>query len=264
MTTILNQSEYSNGQILDDVKLQTINGELFGDKLPHSVAEPHTASDNTEDIGTQTNRWRQGNFAGSVNIGGSPQLATGDVLLGTDGAANGVGMSDGSGTSYRVFRNTNIGYVSRNGTTTASATFNGFGMDTSGRISHGANNAAPSFIEAYNINGRIRSFNTAKAGAVVDETTNTINTSFGFSSLTFVGAGGGRTAIRATFDANSTPPDTNYYVVACSDRIIDSQGGNTLYIQAYIQSKSVSNVELVVEASGGSTAASFLIYWDGV
>jgi hypothetical protein len=264
MTTILNQSEYDNGQVLTDVKLQTINEQLFGDSLPNDAAEPHVNTDGQQDIGTQTNRWRHGNFSDEVRTGNSPSIGNGGFLAGSDGANKGLTCSDSTGTTHRFFRASNIGYVSRGGTNITNPAFAGQGMDTAGRISHGVNNAAPSFIEGYNLNARIRAYNTPKAGAVVDQTTNTINASFGFSSLSFVGAGGGRIAVKATFDANAAPPNTNYYVVGCSDRIIDAQGGNTLYIQMYINSKSTTDVELVVEAAGGSTAASFLIYWEGV
>ena len=77
MTTILNQSEYDNGQVLTDVKLQTINEQLFGDALPNSAAEPHVNTDGQQDIGTQTNRWRHGNFSDEVRTGNNPSIGTG-------------------------------------------------------------------------------------------------------------------------------------------------------------------------------------------
>jgi hypothetical protein len=266
MSTILNQSEYDNGQVLTDVKLQTINEQLFGDSLPNDAAEPHVNTDGQQDIGTQTNRWRHGNFSNEVRTGNSPAIGSGGFLAGADGANGGLTCLDlsASGGSVRYFRQNNLGYFSRGEFISSSTSFRGQAMSDSGQIAHSVIDAAPSFIEAYNLKGRIRAYNTPKAGAVVDQTTNTINASFGFSSLSFVGAGGGRIAVKATFDANAAPPNTNYYVVGCSDRIIDSQGGNTLYIQMYINSKSTTDVELVVEANSGATAASFLIYWEGV
>jgi len=259
MTTILNQSEYDNGQVLTDVKLQTINEQLFGDFLPNDAAEPHVNTDGQQDIGTQTNRWRHGNFSDEVRTGDNPTIGGGAFLAGSDGVNKGFTCSNFTGTSHRFFRDSDVGYVSRGVSTRQSPAFTGQGMDTAGRISHGVNNAAPSFIEGYNLNGRIRAYNTPKAGALLDHALGAVLNSFGFSSINFINLGGGFRGVRCTFDANAAPPDVNYYVTSASDDI-DGSGLSG----ALIVNKTTARIDFGTEAGRDSRFASFLIYWEGV
>lgn len=64
--TVLNQSEYNNGLILNDVKLKSMNAELFGNRLPNASTEPHVVSDGTEDLGSGSYRWKDGHFSGRL------------------------------------------------------------------------------------------------------------------------------------------------------------------------------------------------------
>ena len=263
MSTILNQSEYNNGQALTDVKLQTINEQLFGDFLPNDAAEPHVNTDGQQDIGTQTNRWRHGNFSDEVRTGNNPSIGTGSFIAGTDGAPNGFTCAASTGTTYRVFRASDVGHISRGGSDITTPAFTGQGMDTVGRISHGVNNAAPSFIEGYNLNARIRAYNTPKAGALIDYGTATVLNSFGFSSINFVNFGAGFEGARCTFDANAAPPDVNYYVTSASDNI-GSTSGNNPPLGALITGKTTSRIDFATEYIIPARFASFLIYWEGV
>jgi len=270
--TVLNQGEYSNGQILDDVKLQTINEQLFGDFLPNDLSEPHVNTDAQQDIGNQTNRWREGNFSDRVNLGNNPQPGIGGVLLGTDGPTDGIGMSDGTGSSHRVFRDSNIGYMSRNGTTTASPNFAGVGIDTSGRISHGINNAAPQFIEGYNLNGRLRAYNAPKAYAAFDGRQDTVQVSYGFSSISFgtQQGQGQRNYATLTFDTNATPPNAaEYLILLGSDRILDSSNSYDHAARIFEKNATDCIIQVSSNTNSGNVAysaefTSIAIYWEAV
>jgi hypothetical protein len=262
MSTILNQSEYDNGQVLTDVKLQTINEQLFGDSLPNSAAEPHVNTDGQQDIGTQTNRWRHGNFSNEVRTGNSPSIGSGGFLAGSDGANGGLTCLDLStgGGSVRYFRQNNLGYFSRGDFISSSTSFRGQAMSGSGQIAHSVIDAAPSFIEAYNLKGRIRAYNTPKAGALLDHALGAVLNSFGFSSINFINLGGGFRGVRCTFDANAAPPDVNYYVTSASDDI----AGGTDISGALIVNKTTARIDFGTESGRDSRFASFLIYWEGV